>query len=140
MAKQDVAKFFASVYEDKSLAGALHYALAKTAPNLIVEIAKSKGYNFTNAEIDQLLGGGGQLSDQDLAQVSGGAFNLVRNSALSSNIWSSVRSGLGDNAFGLTIPGPAFVNVMSAEKRNESEAEALSPAPSASELYNDLTA
>jgi hypothetical protein len=52
MAKNSVAQFFATVYNDKSLQGALHFALAKSAPNVVVEIAKKKGFEFSSDEAE----------------------------------------------------------------------------------------
>jgi predicted ribosomally synthesized peptide with nif11-like leader len=143
-----VGRFFAAVYNDKSLAGALHYALAKTAPDAIVEIARNKGYAFSSDELNQALGegsekGGGKLSDEQLAGVAGGAgaFTSLGTRALSTSLWSRF-SGVRDSAFGLTIPGPSFVLVMSSEKRDqgdgEAEAAADPPQRSATELYDAL--
>ncbi len=146
MAKSDVAKFFAAAYDDRKIAGALYYSLANTVPEAIVEVAKGLGYKFSVDDVKNLLGGssGGKLSDEELAQAAGGsgAFQFARlgQRALSSNIWTRIKSGMDEPAFGLTIPGPSWVQAMCAEERDESEADGpAKPARSAADLYESLS-
>ena len=55
MSNEAVGKFFESVYEDKSLQGALNYALVATSPETVVEIAKQKGYDITVEDLKSAL-------------------------------------------------------------------------------------
>jgi predicted ribosomally synthesized peptide with nif11-like leader len=148
MAKDNVAKFFAEVYENKSLQGALHGALAATSPETLVEIAKSKGFEFSQSELKEVLKpAAGELSDDEMQAVAGGAaFSAatLASSSLKTNFWRAVspsRLGIGGGmaAFGLGIPGPSFVHVMSDETREDSEPrEADEELVSATELYKSL--
>ena len=60
-AKQGVGQFFEKVYNDKGLQGALNAALCKVAPEAVVEIAKSKGYQFSKEELESATGSKGEL-------------------------------------------------------------------------------
>jgi predicted ribosomally synthesized peptide with nif11-like leader len=127
----------------------LHYALATTAPDAVVEIAKNKGYKFSKDELSQIVAAGdpaaGKLSDEHLAQASGGAlsfYSSLGKRALSTSLWSrlSLADTTTSGGFQLTIPGPSFVNVMSSQPRDESEAAAAAErsTPSATDLYDSL--
>jgi predicted ribosomally synthesized peptide with nif11-like leader len=144
MAKDNVSKFFAEVYENKALQGALNGALVAASPQTVVEIAKKKGFDFTKEELGDVLkkGKGGELSDKDMEAVAGGATLSLAGSALKLNFWSAVsptRLGIGGlAAFGLGIPGPSFVHVMSDEVREEVAETPEEEPVSATELYKDL--
>lgn len=133
-----VAKFFADVYQSRSLQGSLHYALAKANPDVVVEIAKQKGYKFTGAELEAVIEGGkGELSEAALEGAVGGALSLsaakLSTSALKTSFWNSlVRPGGLAATFGLTIPGPSFVQVASPEGRELPEAGTEAPASTVS--------
>jgi predicted ribosomally synthesized peptide with nif11-like leader len=145
MAKQSVAKFFASVYSDKALQGALHYALAKASPDVVVDIAKKKGFDFTPADLTAALGGTGELSEAELSGATGGAIQFqatqLSHVALQTSFWKGFGGVMDGDGFGLTIPGPSFVSVMTTEMRDASEvAGAEAPTGSAVDLYQDLIA
>jgi predicted ribosomally synthesized peptide with nif11-like leader len=128
-----VAKFFADVYQNRSLQGALHYALAKANPDVVVEIAKQKGYKFSGAELESVIEGGkGELSDAALDGAVGGALSLsaakLSTSALKTSFWNSlVRPGGLAATFGLTIPGPSFVQVATPADRELPEVDKQEP-------------
>jgi len=149
MAKADVSKFFALVYENKSLQGALHSALVQSSPEVVSTIAQQKGFNFTKEElVDVLKPQAGELSDNEMEAVAGGAAlavnsNIVAANSLRQNFWGAVAPGKlgigGLAAFGLGIPGPSFVHVMSADEGAVEPAETVEPAGvSATELYESL--
>ena len=145
MAKENVAKFFAQVYENKALQGALHGALAVASPETVVEIAKNKGFNFTADELkDVVKPRGGELSDKEMEAVAGGALNYssLASYSLQTNFWSSVSPTAlkigGIQAFGLGIPGPSFVHVMSDEPTEEPPPEADQETVSATDIFNSL--
>ena len=128
MAEQDVARFFEQVYNDRSLQGALHDALIQAAPDVVVEIAKKKGFEVT---ADDLTAARGELSDAELEAVAGGASlsasQRISTASLSRNFWGGFSGklspgGLAASGFGLTIPGPSFVLVNSAEARSSDDA------------------
>ena len=132
MSNKDVAQFFATVYKDKGLQGALNFALAQANPEVVVEIAKQKGFKFSGADLTATLAASssGELSESELSGAVGGAATLTASrlgtAALQKNFWGSiVKGGFGgvadDPAFGLTIPGPSFVQVATTEARDGSE-------------------
>ena len=133
-----VAKFFADVYSNRSLQGALHYALAKANPEVVVEIAKQKGYKFSGSELASVIEGGkGELSDAALDGAVGGALSLsatsLSTSALKTSFWNSlVRPGGLAASFGLTIPGPSFVQVATPADRELPEVGNDEPASTVS--------
>jgi predicted ribosomally synthesized peptide with nif11-like leader len=95
MANTDVARFFEAVYNDKDLQGALHAALCKLAPEVIVEIAATKGYKFTSQELQEAASPSAdrELSDQKMAAVAGGGIVPPRvgvSAYLSSNFWGAM--------------------------------------------------
>ena len=149
MAKEDVSRFFATVYENKSLQGSLNGALASAAPDVLTEIAKSKGFNFSKEELAAVMAPqAGELSDSDMEAVAGGASyqlspQVVAANSVKQNFWAAVSptrfGGIGGiaNAFGLGIPGPDFVSVMS-DGASEEEAESSEESRSATELYDSL--
>lgn len=149
MAKEDVARFFATVYENKSLQGSLNGALASAAPDVLTEIANSKGFKFTKDELAAVMAPqGGELSDADMDAVAGGASltlspKLIASNSVKQNFWAAVSptrfGGIGGiaNAFGLGIPGPDFVSVMS-DGAAEEPAEAQQESRSATEIYDSL--
>jgi|SRR2546429_235345 len=84
MSTNAVAQFFADVYKDRKLQGALHYALAKSAPDVVVEIAKEKGYSFTKEDLTSLV-------DADSGEVSGFLASTLGSRSLNTTFWSGVR-------------------------------------------------
>ncbi len=147
MAEKDVAQFFESVYNDRSLQGALHEALIQVAPDVVVEIAKKKGYEVSKKDLKSLVPKGAELSEDELDKVAGGALSSsystkISTASLGYNFWGSFSGrlgggGLASSGFGLTIPGPSFVLVNSAEKRSADEAPAGEKV-SAQELFDRL--
>lgn len=100
MANTDVARFFEAVYNDKDLQGALHVALCKLAPEVIVEMAATKGYQFTSQELQEAssLSGNRELSDREMAAVAGGGIvppQVGVSAYLSSNFWGVMLAGYG---------------------------------------------
>lgn len=147
MSEKDVANFFAAVYDDKSLQGAMFGALCDAAPEVVAEIAKKKGYEFSKDELAAVMKPAeGELSEDELAAVAGGArlsSATVAQTNLKTNFWkrfspSRFGGGIGQAAFGLGIPGPSFVLVMSDEERAEPETAAQESPVSAAELYETL--
>jgi predicted ribosomally synthesized peptide with nif11-like leader len=103
MANNDVAQFFEAVYNDKDLQGALHAALCKVAPDLIVEIAGVKGYKFTNQDLQEASSKSNdrELTHQEMAAVSGGAIvppQVGVSAYLSANFWGVMLGGYGFRA------------------------------------------
>jgi len=133
-----VAKFFADVYSNRSLQGALNYALAKANPDVVIEIAKQKGYKFSGSDLESVIEGGkGELSEAALEGAVGGALSLsaakLSTSALKTSFWNSmIRPGGLAATFGLTIPGPSFVQVASPEGREQPEIGTEAPASTVS--------
>jgi predicted ribosomally synthesized peptide with nif11-like leader len=74
MANTDVARFFEAAYNDRDLQGALHAALCKLAPEVIVEMAATKGYKFTSEDLQEAASkpADHELTDQEMAAVAGG--------------------------------------------------------------------
>jgi len=100
MANTDVARFFEAVYNDKDLQGALHAALCKLAPEVIVEIAAAKGYKFTSQELQEAASPSAdrELSDQKMAAVVGGGIvppQVGVSAYLSSNFWGVMLASHG---------------------------------------------
>ena len=145
MASKSVGQFFEQVYNDKALQGALCAALVAVAPDAVVEIAKSKGFQFSKADLQAATGGKGELTDSDLGNVAGGISSLslarVASSSLANKFWANTFGGFKDlaNSFGLTIPGPSFVHVQSPEGHEGSENKEEAPAASAVALYDELS-
>jgi predicted ribosomally synthesized peptide with nif11-like leader len=83
MSKNAVAQFFSDVYKDRKLQGALHYALAKSAPDVVVEIAKEKGYSFTSEDLASVVEAGS-------VEVKGSAASPLSSRSLSTRFWSGV--------------------------------------------------
>lgn len=146
MAEQDVARFFESVYNDRSLQGSLHDALVQAAPDVVVEIARKKGYQISADDLSAAMGQGEELSEAELDKVAGGASlsssQRISSASLSRNFWGGFAGklgggGLAASGFGLTIPGPSFVLVNSAEARATDEGPASGPV-SARELFDSL--
>jgi predicted ribosomally synthesized peptide with nif11-like leader len=145
MAKQSVGQFFEKVYNDKGLQGALNAALCAVAPDAVVEIAKSKGFQFSKDELAAATGGRGELSDQDLGGVAGGLSSLsssrLASFSLANKFWGNTFGGFKDlaSSFGLTIPGPSFVHVQTPADHQGSVVEEEAPAASALALYDELS-
>jgi predicted ribosomally synthesized peptide with nif11-like leader len=149
MADSPVAKFFAEVYKDRSLQGALHHALVRSAPDVVVEIAKKKGFQFSSKDLAAAMEGGqksGELSEESLSGAVGGAVlsaAKLSSVSLQRNFWGSMFGrGAAASGFELTIPGPSFVLVQSPVDRETPalEGETEASAVSAVDLYRDLTA
>ena len=144
--KESVSQFFEQVYNDKSLQGALIAALCKAQPEAVMEIAKKKGHEFNKEDLEATVFGAqkGELSDKDLAGVSGGlasySFNKLASYSLATNFWGNTLGGFGGlkSAFGLTIPGPTFVLVQTPKDHEGSVVKDEAPAASALDLYNEL--
>jgi predicted ribosomally synthesized peptide with nif11-like leader len=147
MSQEAVTQFFANVYDDKNLQGALAYALVKISPESIVAIAKEKGFNFSVNDLKALAEG--ELDLQELEAVAGGAsgfgsFNAA--SLLSQNFWSKFSAGKLGGLGGLAgshvkTSGPSFARIQCADKEPHLEDGMVAEAaeiPSAIELYNSL--
>jgi predicted ribosomally synthesized peptide with nif11-like leader len=145
MASKSVGQFFEQVYNDKALQGALNAALVAVAPDAVVEIAKTKGFQFSKDELRSATGGKGELSDQELGGVAGGLGSLslarVASFSLANKFWANTFGGFKDlaSAFGLTIPGPSFVHVQTPEDHQGSVDREEAPAASAVALYDELS-
>lgn len=63
MTQENAARFFKAVKQDQALQEKLQ---AATDPETFVKIAKDRGYNFTSAELDNILK---QLSEEEFASV-----------------------------------------------------------------------
>jgi predicted ribosomally synthesized peptide with nif11-like leader len=130
MSNPNVAQFFETVYNDKSLQGALNTALCNIAPEVVVEIAAAKGFKFTTQDLKLAIGSAGETTQISRAALAtnfwGSIFgNLMSKAAdheLSDEEMTSVVGGVlpvADNpSFRLTIPGPAFVEVQNPEGRD----------------------
>lgn len=76
MSQEDLKKFSEAAKNDP----ALLEELKKIGPDeqAIVELAKSKGYNFTVEELkSQAASGKGELSEEQLDKVAGGTYTKV---------------------------------------------------------------
>ena len=82
MPKPTVALFFETVYNDRSLQGALHAALCNVAPETVVEIAAKRGFDFSVQDLQQTL-----------TESSGSAG--AGEKALATRFWSKIIEGLG---------------------------------------------
>ncbi len=147
MADSPVAKFFAEVYKDRALQGALHHALVSTAPEVVVEIAKKKGFQFSSKELAAAMEGGkkGELSEEALSGAVGGAVlsaTKLSSISLSRNFWGSLFKGSAASGFELTIPGPSFVLVQSPADRDTPalQEESADASASAVDIYRELSA
>jgi hypothetical protein len=91
-----------------------------------------------------------ELSDQAMEQVAGGVsrnWEILRQPVLprspfTNNIGGLLgrRGPLSESAFKLTIPGPSFVQVQSAEKRETGDVQAAeAPTESALEIFQELS-
>jgi predicted ribosomally synthesized peptide with nif11-like leader len=143
MASKSVGQFFEKVYNDKALQGALNAALVAVAPDAVVEIAKSKGFQFSKDELKSSTGGSGELSDKELGNVAGGllSYSRLASYSLANKFWANTFGGFKDlaSAFGLTIPGPSFVHVQTPEDHEGSVDKEEAPAASAVALYDELS-
>jgi predicted ribosomally synthesized peptide with nif11-like leader len=143
MAKNAVAQFFAEVYNDKALQGSLHFALAQASPNVVIDIAKKKGFEFSSEELASVVAGSGELSEAELSGAVGGALNMTSlgTVSLQKNFWGAIggfQGGGFNAAFDLGIPGPSFVHVMSTEERRQDGGEPQGEKASAADVYADL--
>ncbi len=145
MSQEAVASFFTQVHSDKSLQGALHFALAKSAPEVIVEIARQQGHSFTADDLASVLEpAGAEVAEAELEDVVGGAFaNKLSSTSLRSNLWSNVSRFKPGNlaaSFDLTIPGPSFVLVMGGAHDGDSpRSTPAAPVRSALELLEEVS-
>jgi hypothetical protein len=138
MSTDAVNSFFESAYNDRSLQGSLHLALAAADPDVVVEIAKNTGHEFTSEELQSVVGAEGDVEGFAFSRVSAPTsahVTQLSRFSMESNFWSRInRVGGLSAAFELTIPGPSFVNVMGSEGSEASDTER----PSAVELYESL--
>ena len=100
MANTDVARFFEAVYNDRDLQGALHAALCKLAPDVIVELAATKGYKFTSQDLQEAASKSAdhELTDQEMAPVAGGGIvppQVGVSAYLASNFWGVMLASYG---------------------------------------------
>jgi predicted ribosomally synthesized peptide with nif11-like leader len=77
MLQDSVIQFFDTIFQNKQLQGQLNQVLAKVAPQTLIEIAKSHGYNFTIEDLKAVLTNQGELSEQQLGSVAGGVPSFV---------------------------------------------------------------
>lgn len=129
MATNAIADFFAAVYNDTELQGALHAALVKAAPAVVVEIARQKGFEFSADELTALL------DDAALAGVVGGV--IAKPGTTTTTTTRPIKK---PPTFKLTIPGPSFVRVAAGEEQNPAETDGApeAPAESAADVYEGL--
>jgi predicted ribosomally synthesized peptide with nif11-like leader len=71
--QDSVIQFFDTIFQNKQLQGQLNQVLAKVAPQALIQIAQSHGYNFTIEDLKAVLTNQGELSEQQLGSVAGGA-------------------------------------------------------------------
>jgi predicted ribosomally synthesized peptide with nif11-like leader len=100
MANTDVARFFEAAYNDRDLQGALHAALCKLAPEVIVEMAATKGYKFTSEDLQEAASkpADHELTDQEMAAVAGGGIvprQVGVSAYLASNFWGVMLTDYG---------------------------------------------
>ena len=146
MSNEAVGQFFASVYDDKSLQGALNYALVAASPETVVEIAKKKGYDITVDDLKAVLQESEEeLSEAELENVAGGRSlspGLLGVQALKTNFWGRFSQFGGASlasGFKLTIPGPSFVLAQAYEGKQATEKENTdATAPSAVDIFQAL--
>jgi predicted ribosomally synthesized peptide with nif11-like leader len=82
MPKPNIALFFESVYNDRPLQGALHAALCNVAPEVVVEIAAKRGFDFSVQDLQQTL-----ADSAEPARIS--------EKALATRFWAKICEGLG---------------------------------------------
>jgi predicted ribosomally synthesized peptide with nif11-like leader len=82
MPKPNIALFFETVYNDRPLQGALHAALCNVAPEVVVEIAAKRGFDFSVQDLQQTL-----ADSAESARIS--------EKALATRFWAKICEGLG---------------------------------------------
>lgn len=99
MSLRTAADFFAKVAEDEALAARITGTERRQRVTSAVELARNEGFEFTEAECNELLamaqkGQTSELSDDALEQVAGGAtsFQIVLGT-----IWKAVGDLMGAN-------------------------------------------
>jgi len=112
----------------------LHYALALSAPEVLLEIAKTRGFNISPEDLEATIG---DDETSGFALRREFSTNLVPHKALTTPFWGRINIG-GDirSGFVLTIPGPSFVQVMGNEPSSDETTE--EDRPSAVDLYETL--
>jgi predicted ribosomally synthesized peptide with nif11-like leader len=84
---EQLKSFMETMAQDQSLAEALN---AAETPEAVIALAKEKGITLTEQDLALAQAPVGELSDDDLDDVAGGAINFASNTVNSSNFGGSL--------------------------------------------------
>lgn len=79
---EQMKSFMEAIAQDQALAEALN---AAETPEAVIALAKEKGITLTEQDLALVQAPAGELSDDDLDDVAGGAGNYANNNVNSSN-------------------------------------------------------
>lgn len=156
MTTEQAYGFFHEVLLDSALQGQLNHALALAYPEVLAQIAQSRGYEVDAGDIGHVVGidrkAAPEVDTAALSDFEKRNEKIVEH-VVTRDFWAEFRMSpmwrritveadathfhpFREAApFRMTIPGPSWVQVMGSEPRPESDVEAR---PSAVELYDSL--
>ncbi|MBF2048550.1 MAG: Nif11-like leader peptide family RiPP precursor [Elainella sp. C42_A2020_010] len=111
MAEDTVIKFFDAAHKNTDIQGQIYYALAKTDPDLLLQIAQENGYQFTSNDLKSVMDKQSELSAEQLDAIAGGSFTSTITDVI--NLGKKLL-GLGDTPFRQFVDfsdEPEFVQV-----------------------------
>lgn len=146
MSTEQAHGFFREVYSDKTIQGQMHHALVMASPEVVVQIARSRGYEVSADDIVSAMGGEGGASheagnrhDKIVEHVMARDFWVELRK---SPVWKRIEAELGAfdpfreaPPFRMTIPGPSWVQVMGGGRDPGPDTKTR---PSAVELYDSI--